>query len=248
MHLRLAQLRRRSTRTLSKAGRLEVAAVLATLLGGFVLALQVGGAGPYKAVPVDPEASLSPAQRDALHAGAHAENDAYLKAFVAAGRDPGTLSVIEIETYAAVPTTLAGAAAAADLIVEGTVTKVDFAVNPSGGMPLATATLQVGKTLKGSPPANPLTVMQLGGPVAQDGGGAMAELDVDPLLLPGDHAVVLLSWSSEGTYRTVPGTGVVAILPAGWVAVDNGSPNADSINGLTLTDFERMLTASIGSN
>jgi hypothetical protein len=60
---------------------------------------------------------------------------------------------------------------------------VEFAVNPSGGMPIATSRIRVHQTIKGAS-SEDIAVTQLGGPVAHRSGGALAELADNELALP----------------------------------------------------------------
>src|ERR1700737_3747502 len=128
----------------------------------------------------NPEAGLSDQQRQAIHAAAHARNAKYLDEFVSSGRDPRSLPVIQVGSFGpAPPATLGAAVSSSDLVVRARVRKVTFANSPSGGMPLATATIDVIRTVKG-PTAAVVQVRQLGGPVWQADGGALAQLDTDP--------------------------------------------------------------------
>lgn len=164
--------------------------------------------GPGEKTPHNTEAGLSDSQRESIHAAAHAQNNAYLRGFVAQHQDPHTLPIIWVPSWAAPPATLKVAVQSAQMVVQGKVVKVDFASNPSGGMPIATARVQVARTVKGQAPSI-VTVTQLGGPVAHGQGGALAELDTDELVLPGDQVVLLLAQPTAGGFlRTVQGGGV----------------------------------------
>jgi hypothetical protein len=159
-------------------------------------------------VPNNPDAGLTDAQRAAEVAATHAANDQFLRNFVAQHGNPHSLPVIRVGTWAAPPPTLAAAASRAQTIVHGTVQDVTFVPNPSGGLPIATAHVQVLETIKGQA-SQVISVGQLGGPVAQKTGGALAELDSDELVLPGDEVVLLLQpTGSSGVSRTVLGGGV----------------------------------------
>lgn len=184
---------------------LVIAAALAT---SAVLAQSIGGVGK---LPTNPEAGLSDAQREAIHQAAHARNNAYLANFVTQHRDPHSLPVVWVQSYAAPPVTLQAAARAAQVIVKGQVVHTDFAPNPSGGMPVATTSVRVTGNIKGQ--ASPsVVVTQLGGPVADGQGGALAELATDELALPGDQVVLLLARPvAAAPLRTIPGAGVYFI-------------------------------------
>ena len=212
------------------------------LASGAVLGSQV--AADSREVAGNPEAGLSDAQREALHQAAHDRNDAFLQRFVASRQDPHSLPVVQVETYAVPPATLAQALAAASVVIEGRVSAVDFASNPSGGMPFATATVAVVRTLRGAAAPATVVVRQSGGPVAQGDGGGLAQFDVDPLLLPGDHDFLLLTaMGTTGQFRTVPGSGVMNIHVDDTVSVDGGSPSAPAVNGRTADEVASALAA-----
>jgi hypothetical protein len=218
-------------------GRGSSVAILSggTLVLAMVLGTQVIGQSGTKEVPANPEAGLTDAQRVAIHEAAHGANERYLLEFIARHGDPHVLPVVEVESYGSGPLTLSEAVAKAELIVEGKVLSVDYAVNPSGGLPLSIANVSVAKTIRGSDGNATVAVFQLGGPVAQDAGGGLAQLDIDPLILPGDHVVLLLTANgTTGSYRTVPGSGVFQVSPDNSVSVSDGSPFAKEVNGLSV--------------
>jgi hypothetical protein len=190
----------------------------------------MSAAGPHKPQP-SPGASLTDRQLEAIVAQAHARNVRYLHEFVAQRRDPHTLPVIEVQTFAPAPLTMKQALSQATVVVHARVRTVTFQASPGGGMPLAAATVDVLQTAKGRP-APTVTVLQLGGPVAEGAGGALAQLDTDPLLLPGDDVLLLLqpSPAAAGVYRTVTGAGVNKIT-GGIVRAQDGNPFGAQITG-----------------
>jgi hypothetical protein len=219
-------------------------AVLTLLVAGgalatsAVLAQSIGHVG--KTAP-NAEAGLSDAQREAIHAAAHAQNNAYLATFVARHQDPHSLPVIMVGSYAAAPATLQAAARAAQTIVQGKVLNVDFAPNPSGGMPVATAHVQVARTVKGQA-LSTVAVTQLGGPVAHGQGGALAVLDSDELVLPGDQVVLLLTQPiAGGPIRTVAGGGVYFVRNG---AVAGESSEAYQVTGQSADQLISELAAA----
>lgn len=215
---------------------MSVTALSLGFLTGAQILAQSGKGGP------NPEAGLSDEQRTALHQAAHDRNSQYLKDFVARRSDPHSLSVVMVESYAAVSGTVSEVVAASDLVIEGRVTNVEFAINPSGGLPLATATVEVVRNVRGAAPSTTVTVYQLGGPVANGTGGALAELDADPLILPGDHVVLLLVAEKNGSgFRTVPGPGVMTVASDGSVTVHGEDPFAAQLNGESLDVVVRLL-------
>jgi hypothetical protein len=199
------------------------------------LALAQGG-GPVK-TPHDPWAGLSPSQREAIVAAAHARNDEFLRNFVAQHRDAHSLPVGSLDTYGAPPTNLAAAVTAADLVVHGKVQLVDFETNPSGGMPIATAEVRVLDTLKGHA-VRLIAVGQLGGPVARENGGVLVQFRMSPLILPGDEVVLLLNQvGAAEPFRVVLGgvyfvrNGSVVGEPAEHYGI-NGEPVQQFLNRL----------------
>lgn len=207
---------------------------------GVGLAAGVAGANNGKNV-VNPDAGLSDAQRAAMQKAAHVRNDLYLKDFVVKHRDPHTLPVVEVPTYAAPPTDLAQARSAAALVVVGKVSDVTFQSSPSGGMPLATATIAVERIVKGQA-GSTLVVRQLGGPVAQGSGGALAEFDTDHLLLPGDHVLLMLSrGATDPFYRPLLGVGVNQIRADGTVVAEESNPFRGFISGRTVAEVVATL-------
>ena len=151
------------------------------------------------------------------------------------------MPVIEIPSLAPPPLTLTQALSQATLVVHAKVRAVTFQSNPSRGLPLATATVDVLQTAKGRS-APTITVLQLGGPVAEGSGGALAQLDTDPLLLPGDDVLLLLhpSPAAPGLYRTVIGAGVTEITH-GTVRAQDGNPFGAQITGQTVPDLLALM-------
>jgi hypothetical protein len=196
----------------------------------------MSAAGPHKPQP-GPAASLTDQQRAAIVAQAHARNAWDLRDFVTQRRDPHTLPVIEVQSFAPPPPTMEQALSQATLVVHAKVRAVTFQSDPGGGLPLATATVDVLQTAKGRP-APTITVLQLGGPVAEGAGGALAQLDTDPLLLPGDDVILLLrpSPATPGLYRTVIGAGVDKITN-GTVRAQDGNPFGAQITGRSVPDL-----------
>lgn len=222
--------------------RIGLPILIGCLTAGAGAAAVMSAAGPHKPRP-SPAAGLTDQQLAAIVAQAHARNARYLHDFVAQRRDPRSLPVIEVPTYAPPPRTLKLALSQATLVVRATVRTVTFQTSPGGGLPLATATVDVLQTAKGRS-APVLTVLQLGGPVAEGTGGALAQLDTDPLLLPGDDVLLLLqpSLATPGLYRTVTGAGVNTITN-GTVRAQHGNPFGAQITGRSVPD---LLTAIRG--
>ncbi len=87
-----------------------------------------------------------------------------------------------------------------------------------------------------------VTVTQLGGPVAHGQGGALAELDADELILPGDQVVLLLTQPvAGGSLRTVQGGGVYFVRNG---AMAGESSEFYKVKGESLDQFIGELVTS----
>ena len=141
--------------------------------------------------------------------------------------------------------TLAEALVRADLVVRGRVIEVMFEPSPTDGMPRATSTIDVASVIVGGA-RGVVKVFQFGGPVGQvDGRGALSELDVDPVLMPGDSVVLLLTFDDKLLlYRTIAGVGVNVIEADGTVRAQEANPFADEINGLKAAEFVKKIEAA----
>lgn len=226
-------------------GRSSILVILLTLVvaaAGLTVGAWLGQASAQGGKqPPNPEAGMTDSQREALHAAAHARNDAYLHAFMSAHQDPHGLPIVWVPDWAAPPATLQAAVQAAHVIVQGTVLSVGFAVNPSGGLPMATARIQVTRSVKGQPPSV-VTVVQEGGPVAHGKGGALAELESDQLVLSGDQVVLMLTQPATGSpFRTVPGAGVY-LVENGTIAGE--SSETYKVKGLPLAQFLAQVSSA----
>ena len=183
--------------------------------------------------------SMSDSQKQAVVDRTHAMYAQFVKDFVAQHRDPRSLSVVEFDVdYWAPSPTLASARQIAARIAHTMVRSVTFQSSPSGNLlPEAIATVEIIESIKGSP-ATTVTVIQEGGPMwNSDGKGRLAELSIDPLLLPQQEAVLLLTDAGNGLYRTMPLVGV-NLVKNNVIAVQEsaaGSEIAAAINGKTVT-------------
>jgi hypothetical protein len=189
----------------------------------------------------DPMAGLTDAQREAVVATEHARDDNYMHEFIARHADPHSLPAAWIASYAAAPTDIKTAVADADVIVHAKVQSVAFQTNPSGGLPLAQSELEVLETLKGQSDSA-ISVLQLGGPRAAFG-GRMAQLQMDPLVLPGDEVVVLLKRNAAGrSMRTVTGAGAFFVQGG---AISGENAERYSLVGESLAQFISTLTTAV---
>ncbi len=229
--------------------RFRAGALAAVLVGlGLLVAVATSAsAGPLaKGAVGDPEASLSDAQREALHSAGHERNADVLREFNASHQDPQGLPRVVIAAWSAGPQTLADAPT--DLAAVGVVLNTTFADGPNGGLPRATSTVRIERTIRGSfvPAAGDrVTVQQTGGPVASPTGAALTVLDADELLLPGDHVLVLLNWDPTAkSYRTVLGVGVNDITRDQRILSHGDTGAAQQLNGKSLDDALGLLSGT----
>jgi DNA-binding CsgD family transcriptional regulator len=139
---------------------------------------------------------------------AHKRQDEFVKEFQASGRDPRSLKRINRPSYGAPMPSLQATVDAADLIVLGTVTGVQFTTEPDE---MSFATVSVEQTFKGGALAGgELTVGQVGGPSWTRDGGQLVQLETDELLLSGDRAMLILKAKGE-TLHALLGSGIVFI-------------------------------------
>ncbi|HEX7158282.1 MAG TPA: hypothetical protein VF214_04685 [Edaphobacter sp.] len=219
-----------------------VIALVASMGLGLLVAAVAANSAPSKPGP-NPEAGMTDQQRLAIRDAAHARNAQYLNDFVAQGRDPHSLPVIQVGTYGAPVSTLNAAVSASDEIAHVRVRGVNFANDPSGGMPTATTTLDVIGSVKGAS-STVLVIHQVGGPVWQAPGGALAELDTDPLLLPGDEAIVMLKRDSSGFMRPLIGVGVT-FVKNGRVQAEDANPFGAILTGHTADELMASLASYV---
>lgn len=103
----------------------------------------------------------------------------------------------------------------ADLIVVGSVRSVEYLAGQDGALPTSRATVTIEETLKGTVPEAGLVITQLGGPVTSDGdgGGALAQLETDELLLLGDTALLMLKKNqfNPDEINALLGSGIIFI-------------------------------------
>jgi hypothetical protein len=205
-----------ATRSAHRLGVLTIAVGIATLAIGVSVAAgsQLGSKSPN-----DPWSGLTDQQKQSAVDDAHRRNVQFLESFEANKGDPRSLPVIRISTYGAPTPSLGAAAQHASQIIRGRVQSVHFIANPAGAMPTMEATVAVKGFAKGSG-APVMRVMQSGGPVAQQGNrGALAELEEEPLILPGDDVVLLLNNASvDNTYRTATYGGCVFFVKGGLIS------------------------------
>ncbi len=146
---------------------------------------------------------------------------AWLADFAASGRDPRSLKRVEMLVTALDPQPdLATAVRNASAIVRVHAESVEF--NASGS---AVVTLSVTGSAKGTP-GRSIRIVQAGGPApdAQWGIGTLGYAASDPLLLPGDDAVLFLEGPyADGSYGVQSYTGSYLVNDGKLEAVE-GNP------------------------
>lgn len=194
----------------------------------------------------DPDQGLTDEQRQARNDEAHARARQFLLDFVRSGKDPHELPPLYLSDVAPAANSLEEAAKQADLIVRGRVTKTTFEPG-DGSLALATSTISIRSVIAGTA-SGEITVLQRGGPVPQDVGGALAQLEGDPVVLPGDE-VILLLMSQEKTFRTVPGGGVFLVTEGRikTIKTTQDSTLNVSLNGLAEDLVVQRLKAAAGT-
>jgi len=226
-----------------------------------LVAVGVGGAGAVhafvqsqsKTPSANTEAGLSDAQRNALYEQNTAAFETRLKAWYAhldqQHLDLRTLRRVGMMASVEPPAadTLAAALAKADAAVTVVVTAVHTAQASAMALPESDVTVTVVGQAKGSV-AHSIVVHQLGGVIPTlDWSGAMIEdADGQPMLLPGDRAVLLLTRSADGgSYRLESYTGEYLVDAGGDVAAMPGNPFHDQVTGLTEQAFHAVVAAAL---
>jgi hypothetical protein len=136
-------------------------------------------------------------------------------------------------------TSLPAAVATADVIVVADVSSIT--ATPFAG---TDTTFSVERTLKGAPMTT-VVVNQAGGPrpTLDWTGMTIADGVGEPLLLPGDRAVLMLQKLDATRYEIQNITGWNAVV-SGLVHASNLSPFANTINGQTLATFIAEIQAA----
>ncbi|MBI2776287.1 MAG: hypothetical protein HYX57_03320 [Chloroflexi bacterium] len=172
-----------------------------------------------------------------------AKYEAWLADFVAQGRDPRKLQRVEMLATALDPQLdLSAAVAKASAIVAARVDSVEF-------LPSATSivTLSVTQTAKGDS-VKTIRILQAGGPAPDPNWGedTLSFAESDPLLLPGDEAVLFLEGpDSDGIYSVQSFTGSYAIKDGRPRALE-GNPFAGQVDALTVDAFLAEVEALAG--
>jgi hypothetical protein len=199
------------------------------------------------------QAGLSDTERNALYERNTAAFQARLQAWYAhldqQHLDLRTLKRVgmmaSVEPAAA--STLAAALAQSDAAVTVVVQAVHTSQANATALPESDVTVTVVNQAKGSVPRS-IVLHQLGGVVPTlDWSGALIEdADGQPLLLPGDRAVLLLIRNPGGaSYRLESYTGEYLIDSRGYVTAMAGNPFHDSVTGATERAFEAAIAAAL---
>lgn len=180
----------------------------------------------------------------------------FIQNFQASGQDPAKLPrIIKAASYVPPQPSLTDALKNADLVVDGTVTKVAF--TPSQTI----ATVQVSGTQKISPAATsrlggtqPTQVqVSLGYSVEPDPSYTTGKLVVpenEPVLLPGNRAKLFLRAENAGStpqFSIQSWTGGYTISANGTIVPVTGNPFASQIQGLSVAQFTSRIVTEIGT-
>ena len=210
------------------------AVLLIPLAGGLLLGtIGVWAAGQDEGkAPPNPDAGLTDAQRAASIAQLKERNAAGVEDFVKEGRDPRGLPVVDMETYSPGAVSPEEAQAQAEAMVEAIVVGVTY-VPSTDGLTESRATVKVSQVMKGQS-SGVVVIEQIGGPAWSPSGGELQQLEGDPLLLPGQHVLLLLrSGSSPSEYRTVYGAGVYLVTDKG-IQAPHSNAFGSRVNGMSV--------------
>lgn len=219
-----------------------VALVAASLFGAVRISAALNGA---KGPTPNPDAGLTDANRNAKYNAMRSEFDAHYAQWLAAldlsQLDLGALPHSEINSFHRGPVgDITAAAAAADVIVTGSVTHL--ALGSSG----STATVVVDRLLKGTA-SREVLVRQAGGlrPAPDWKEVIVADSSAAPTLLPGDSVLLLLQRSSGDEYEVQGYTGTY-LLKNGTVVPVEGNPSASAMQGKTAAEAVSAILAAVG--
>jgi hypothetical protein len=165
------------------------------------------------------------------------------RALIASGCDPRNLPMVAFSHLDGLPPqTLDEALQRADLVVTAHVTKTAFTIAEGDSSPAAETTLTVDVALKGDA-REEITLYQMGGPIAQNG-GVIEILKGDPVLLRGDDVLLLAQKRTDvdGYWPLYP-VGKYYIRD-GRISVPDGSP-CDWLDGRSVSDVLRLVRASL---
>lgn len=234
-----------------RLARLRTLGAIVSVLAGLALAAGVyaiaSGGRSDEPKAQDPCQGLSSAQCQTLIASSQKEFETRLSQWLAQFNSPDAdlSSLPKVPLSADYPPpypTLAEAAKAADAIVVGTAQGVSF--EPQWQ---ASVTISVQQVIKGAPPAT-LTLRQGGGPqpYLDWTSAVLAVADADPLLLPGDRALLFLKAGAvTGSYEAQPWTGHYRVSDGGKVSALPQNPFASDVEGLSLNALAAKVQAAV---
>lgn len=228
-----------------------VAAGIAVGLGGIVAAGSTASPDSVAtkvAITTNPEARMSSAERDQMYKANFAHFESRYSAW-ASNLDVSKLNLSTLPReelladYAQVRvSSLFQAAASADVIVTATVTKIRPA-----GLAATDVMVRVDRAHKGDA-GSTLVIREAGGLMpSQDWNSVyIAEAASEPLLLPGDRAVLLLNRSTvaPGEYEVEGFTGIYK-LNSGKITSVPGNPFGADFDGQTELRFNNEVAAAI---
>jgi len=221
---------------------LVAAAALAAI--GFALAFVGGGRAPDPRA--DPLAGATDAEKDAFFKAASANAEersrAFIDEFVRLGRDPsryeraGVMALVDPGAF-----TLPEAVEVAEVIVVGTVVAVS--IDTSTASVWANVDMAITESVLGETGAT-FRFRQYGAPARDGVRTYIAQLDADPLLRPGDQALLILEEDGHGSgvYRVMPWIGHYRIVDGRLQALE-ANPVKAEMDGRPLADAVAELRA-----
>jgi len=246
------------TRHVARWAALIVSLVtLGSIVFGMTVVGQSSGA-KMKTPPPDPYQNGTTSERATAYTQglqSHLTRRAqFIQNFQASGQNPATLQrITKAASYAPPLPSLSEALKTADLVIDGTVTKVVF--TPSATI----ATIHISNLQKASSAATarlgiaqPTDVqVALGYSVEPDSSYTTGRLIVpenEPVLLPGSHATLFLQVDasvSTPRFSIQSFTGSYEITPSGTIAPVSGNPFAAQVQGLTPDQFAARVAGEL---
>jgi hypothetical protein len=195
-------------------------------------------------LPPDPWAGLSNPEREAQVQAAYDQQAKFIRDFQASGRDPRSLRRDAAEAFFVGPDSLREALRSADVVVVATVRNTTFEPVAGQWLGQARVTIDVLRGVKGEP-EGALELIQPGSPApTADGHGQLQEVDIAPVLLPGDRVLLMLHMDASGTLTPLPGAGIV-YLEAGRARALDRSPLRSLVSGRTEAEVLDLYTAAL---
>src|SRR6266545_6697511 len=152
--------------------------LLLPMAAGLVVGVTVVMAQDGPKAPPNPDVGLSDADRAKIISQLKDRNAQWVQDFVDQARDPRTLPIVELPTYAAGATSVVEARAQSSVIIVGSVVSTTYHPDPDQ-LTESIATVRVDRVSKGSAPPM-IEVLQIGGPAWSPTGGELQQLQGDP--------------------------------------------------------------------